>query len=289
MFWDQYVDYPADYSKIAKIVQFTGNGMGNHITKAELSPLGALQEINEGGAISFDNPVEGHKKTVYFTKYGLGFQITEEMLADDLHQNYRNMPQKLAKSARYKVEALFWDLFNSGFATHTSADGQYIFDTDHTTLKTGTTISNDPTAASLSETTLQAAFEYFDGLVDEAGNPIVMKPKYLVIPPALQWIAQKLHKGNYVVGSMNNDINTVNPANLMDYSWTPFKTRWLTSKTAWYILSEDHDMELIWRFPVRLMSKGTDDFLTGNALYKATMRLAAAAWAFRGSYGNSGA
>ena len=116
-----------------------------------------------------------------------------------------------------------------------------------------------------------------------------MRPKYLVIPTELQWVAAKLTKTPLVIGSMDNDINTVRNENLWNYNYEVFMSRWLTSTTAWFMLSEDHDMELIWRFPVRLMSKGTDDFLTGNALYKVTMRLAAACWWYKGAYGNAGA
>ena len=44
---------------------------GNHYTEAELSPFGALREIPEGTGVEFDAPVEGHKKVIYYTAFGL--------------------------------------------------------------------------------------------------------------------------------------------------------------------------------------------------------------------------
>src|SRR6056297_1835251 len=86
IFFDDYADYPSEFDRVAKVGQAPA---GNHWTEAELSPLGKLREIPEGGGITFDFPVEGHKKTVYYNKYGLGFQITKEMYTDDLTGNFK--------------------------------------------------------------------------------------------------------------------------------------------------------------------------------------------------------
>lgn len=285
IFFDEYAASPSEYDKVAKVASAPA---GNHLTEAELSPLGALKEIPEGTGVTFDLPEEGHEKTVYYTKFGLGFQITQEMMKDDLTGNFKRMPSKLAKSAAYKKETVFWNLFNNAFTSELAWDGQYVFDSDHVTMKGGNTIANKPgTAGSLSETTLQAAFEYFDGLVDEAGMPLDFDgPKILVVPTQLRYTAYKLMGTLNKIGSMNNDQNVMAPGN--DYvNYTLFVSRYLTSSTAWFLLSPMHDFRFIVKEDAALES--SDDFYTGNALFKVTMRFACAVFDYKGAYGNAGA
>lgn len=286
MFFDAYIEYPREYQQIAKIETAPP---GNHYREAELSPLGQLRELPEGEGIQFDLPVEGNDKTIYYTKYGLGFQITEEMMADDLFGNFKKMPSKLAKSAVQKQETVFWDLFNSGFTTQTAWDGNAVFSTSHAALKDGTSLSNKPaTDGALSETTLQAAFEYFWNAKDQAGMPITLEPWLLVAPVKLRWLIMKLWKTEGVVGSANNDINTVNPAQNPDLpGWKPFLSRYLTSDTAWFLIAKDHDARFYWKKKPALES--SDDFSTGNALFKATERMASFVMNYQGMYGNAGA
>jgi phage major head subunit gpT-like protein len=285
IFFDEYTNAPTEYDKVAKIQSAPA---GNHYTESELSPLGELREIPEGTGVQFDLPEEGHKKTIYYTKYGLGFQITEEMMKDDLFGNFKRMPSKLAKSASIKPDLEFWDLFNNGFATHQSWDSNYIFHTGHTTLKSGDTIGNEPsTASSLSDTTLQAAFEYYDTLVDEAGNPLTIRPNKLIVPTELKYTALKLRANTGQIGTANNDLNIVGVDNDFVDSYSIHVSRFLTSSTAWFLLSDQHDFRLFWKDKARLES--ADDFYTGNALFKVIMRFATFVMDYKGAYGNSGA
>lgn len=285
IFFDSYTQYEPEYTKIAKIEKAPA---GNHYTEAELSGLGAFRPIGEGEGISFDLPVEGHEKTVYYDKFGLGFQVTEEMRDDELFGKIKQMPEKLAKSGRYKFETAFFDLFNNGFATtyHTAWDAKAIFTTDHTTLKSGTTINNDPTAASLSETSLQALFEYFDGLVDEAGNPIMLTPEILLFPKELRFTAEQLMKARGAVDSMDNNLNLLNPENGVVPRYMTHMGRFLTSPTAYFLLAKERDCRLLVKKDVTMES--SDDFSTGNRLYKATSRFAPVVFDYKGMIGNAG-
>jgi len=283
VFFDDYTNYPSEHDKVAHISKAPA---GNDYTESELSPLGSLYTVPEGQGVQFDTPEQGNKKTRTYTKYGLAFQVTEEMVQDDLHGQFMQMPSKLGKSAAQKKETVFWDLFNSGFGTHLAWDGQYIFDTDHTTLKSGETISNDGTAASLSETSLQAAFEYYDNMIDEAGNPIIMNPNMLIVPTELRYTAGQLMKNMMNIGSANRDLNTVNPENGMVDPYKLLVSRYLTSSTAWFLLSPDHDFRFLWKSQPVMDSK--DDFLTNNALFKVFMRFTAFVNRYKGAYGNEG-
>ena len=287
IFFDEFAVTPSEYESIAKVSTAPA---GDHYTEAELSPLSDLREVPEGSGIQFDMPVEGHKKVIYYDAYGLGFQITPQFWKDDLTGNFKQMPSKLAKSAAQKPNVIFFDLFNSGFTTaQTAWDGKATFATDHETLKSGQTIANKPaTAGSLSETTLQAAFEYYDGLVDEAGNPIILSgPFTLLVPNQLKYSAKKLMQNVLAIGTANNDLNIVATANSIVENYALHVSRYLTSSTAWFLLSGDHDHRFFWKDRPELSS--ADDFYTGSALFKVWERFAAFTMGYKGSYGNEGA
>jgi hypothetical protein len=88
------------------------------------------------------------------------------------------------------------------------------------------------------------------------------------------------------VGSANNDVNIMSPEN--DYvDWTPYVCRFLTSTTAWFLLSPMHDFRFYWKEQAGLES--ADDFYTGNALFKTVMRFGVGVFDYKGAYGNAGA
>lgn len=281
VFFDEYNTRPTEYPMLVSVEMAPP---GNHYTEAELSPLGGLREIPEGKGIQFDDPVEGHEKTIYYTEYGLAVQFTHQTTSDDLQRNMVKVPQKLAKSSNDKVEAQVADLFNSGFDTHTAWDAAYIFSDSHSTLKSGDTIDNNGTAASLSETSLIAAFEYFDTLVDEGGYPLLAMPKYLVVPTELRATAERLLRTPQVVGGVNNDLNMVGPQGF--FGPQLFVSHYLTSSTAWFVLSDIWDGRLYWK--EKFYMESADDFFTGNALFKIVGRFSTFVMDYKGGFGNAG-
>jgi hypothetical protein len=294
-FFDAHREYPAEFSRIAKIESRVGKP-GRDIKEYEMSGLGDFVDIPEGAAVTFDDPVEGHSKQLLFSKNGLGCQLTEEMQEDDLWGNVGKLSTKLAKSGRMKIDNDYFAMFNGAFSgtTYLSWDGQNICDTDHTTLKSRQTISNDGssgTGVSLSETGLQGAFEYFDGLIDESGFPLIMEGPYILLAPKqLRWMIAKLAKNEGKVGVFDNDINTVRPGNIagpqgMPESWTPHISRWLTDADNWFLLARNHDARLVWKRQLKLQS--SDDFATGSRLYKATQRYGVGTFDYKGIYGSA--
>ena len=284
MVHDQYKMAPSEWSKIAKVPP-TPRGTG--FTEAEISGLGPLLTIQQGQQITYDIPTERAPVTRTYTKYGLAFQYTEEMIQDELFGNIKKMANALGKSAGYKPDTAFWDLFNSGFTTHTAWDGNEIFEETSRVLlnDSGTSQNNRPGSdAALSETSLQAAEDYFRTLKDSNGFPIIMRPKYLITAAsgAACWAAKVVLNTDKKPGSMNNDINTVN-----DLGLTHFPSRFITSTTAWFIVAEGADFNLIWKMP--MTKNNTDDFATGNFLHSVKMRFMVFCNDPTGCYGTTGA
>ncbi len=305
MFYGKYADYPKEFDKIAKIETFP---KGRTLTEAEMSPLGGMRAMGEGEAVSYDVPVEGHKKSIQTVKFGLGFQVTEEMSDDELFGMSKKMSSSLSRGANVCADTNFWNLFNNAFSATTAWDGAAVFG-NHTTLKSKQVISNAG-SADLSQTSLEAAFEYYDNLVDEAGIKLMLKPNMLLIPNKLKWVANDLLKATGRVwdytgtggdrtkglvsngsagiaqGPVNGLLNGVNPKNGLVDDWSIFASRYLSDDDAWFLLSDQHDFRFYWKKKPTMSS--SDDFDTDNKMYKVIMRFAVGVFDWRGAYGSPG-
>ena len=265
IFFNEYTEAPSEYDKIAKVVP---SFEGGSIKESELSGIENLRIVSEGARIQFATLEEGNEKERTPTKYGLGMQITEEMFEDDYHKNILKASAELGKSAAYKRESVFWDLFNNGFATHTAWDDNYIWvSSGRTTLQSGDAMNNRPsTDGSLSETTMQAAFEYYHKAKGSSGRPVVQDLNMLIVPIELQWVAWNLKNVEGKPGVMDNDLNTLKSKG----DWGIHVSRHLTDTDNWFTITADHDLRYVWKRNITMGS--SDDFETGNRLYKVTMR-----------------
>lgn len=277
VFHDTYMRFPTEHTKFMKMDSY----VGNYIKKGEMTGLGPMQEIAQGGPVPYEKVEQGNDKTVYFTNYALGFAITENMWDDDMTGNMRDLPAELAKSAAYTKELESFDILNNSFNTtyRSALDGYALCYDSHTIISGEATIDN-LTTSSLSQTSLETALDHFEGLVNERNIPIVMKPKYLVIPYQLRWVAKEILGSEYKPYTADNEINT-----LYDEGLQVIVSHYLTSSVDWWVLSDDHDLNFTWR--KKLAFRNEDDFNTGNALFKATMRFATDFWNYRGVYGGN--
>jgi hypothetical protein len=283
IFFDEYAHVPEQFSKVAKFMTMNASDW----KEAMLAGFGRAPSIAEGNPVTFDYMKQAYPKTVTPIKYGLGFQITEEMYDDDLTGHMKKAPAILAKSMAWCREFQYWSLFNDGDDTHTTADGQYIFATAHPGIRPGTaTMANKPSSAgSLSLTTYEAALQAFMSWTDDAGYPVMYDPYLLIIPRQLIWVARELQLSEAKPYTADNEVN---PVNVEEHSGMSYMVnRWATSSTAWWIIARNHDMRFMWRKKAKFQSG--DDFSTGDALFKSTMRFAVAAYDWRGTYMNAGA
>jgi hypothetical protein len=279
-FFDEYPRQDAEHSKIAKF----HTADGNYEKHGVASGIGALVDTPEGEPLTWHTYKQGSTKTVYFTPVALGVQVTEIAMEDDRQGITKQIGSQLAKGAAYMKELKFWDLFNSGFVTTTRVgiDGKALFSAAHTRIDYATAGNNTATAAALAESTLTAAIDTFEALTNEKGIPIKVKPKYLVIPWQLKWVAKRLLLSELRPGYADNDVNVLKEEGIQY-----IVVHYLTSSTAWFLVADDHDLNFIWRRQLAL--KTGDDLNTGNALFKLSGRLTCDFWDWVGIYGNAGA
>lgn len=75
--------------------------------------------------------------------------------------------------------------------------------------------------------------------VNYAGKRIGLRPRYLVVPPELEWTSMVVTKSAGVPGSPNNDINP-----MLGYV-TPIVSPQLTSSTQWFLVGDPREIDTI--------------------------------------------
>lgn len=188
---------------------------------------------DEGDSVEFARINQGYQKEYVHTTYGLGAIITREMMEDDQYGIIQQVPRLLAEAMRRTEEVVSHAVLNNGFDTaFTGADGQPLFSTAHPYAGTGGgTWSNRPTTASdLTQTSLEAAIIAVRDFRDENGQRAVFEPKKLIVSNNDAFVAQKILKTEYKVGSADNDVNIISGLGL-----ELIISNYLTDTDAWFL------------------------------------------------------
>ena len=211
--------------------------------------LGDFQVKNEGGPISFDDPIAGSEIKYTHVRSALAYKITQEMLDHDQYNEIRKLEMDLQIAGDDHLEVRGHLLLNSGFSTTNSQgfratgfDGLSLFSTAHTRLDGGTAQANKPgTDASLSWTSLANGWTQFQLWVDHRGRPIRGIPTDLIIHPNDMLTAQELIGSSLKPGTANNEINAMQNKGL-NLIVTPY----LTDTNSWYLKGGKTDAAWFW-------------------------------------------
>jgi hypothetical protein len=255
--------------------------------EVKLSGFGAAPVKAEGSAISYDNAQESFTARYNHETVAMGFSITEEAMEDNLYDSLSARYTKaLARGMAYTKQTKAAALLNTGFTTFNSGDGVTLFNTAHPTVQ-GTTNANRPaTDADLNETSLEQAVIDIAAFTDERGLLIAARPRKLIIPPALMFVATRLLETTLRVGTADNDINALNSNGSIPEGYTV--NHYLTDNDAFFITTDvPNGMK---HFVRTAMQTGMDgDFDTGNVRYKARERYSFGVSDPLGIYGSRGA
>jgi len=252
-------------------------------------PFGDTQSKPEGESYTMDVLRQGYTKDFTHTENGLGFEVTQTALEDDVENILARAGDWLAFSARYVEEGRAANPFNNGFGTETTPDGLALFHTAHA-LKGGGTAKNRPsTDADLSATSLtQAMIDLQTDQKDEAGH--ISDPVtdwILYIPPTLEFLADRLVNSVGLPGSADNDRNPIKARR----SWSIVVNPRLTDTDAWFLVAGNkarHGLTFYRRVPISMEPMQTDP-RTGNRIFKVRHRFSVGAWTWVGTYGTQGA
>jgi len=255
--------------------------------ETKLSGFSAAPVKGEGAAIEYDNAQEAWSARYTHETVAMGFSITEEAIEDNLYDSLSSRYTKaLARAMAYTKQVKAAAIMNGAFSGPTYGDGKNLCATDHP-LVSGGTNSNRPTvAADLNETSLEAAVIGIAAWTDERELLIAAKPRKLIIPPALQFVATRLLETEGRVGTADNDLNALRSNGSIPEGYAI--NHYLTDNNAWFLTTDIPNG--LKHFTRSAMSTSMDaDFDTGNSRYKARERYSFGVSDPLGIYGSPGA
>jgi hypothetical protein len=239
--------------------------------ETKLSGFGAAPVKSEGAAIAYDNAQEAWSTRYTHETIALGFSITEEAVEDNLYDSLSARYTKaLARAMAYTKQTKAAAVLNNAFSSsYKGGDGVSLCNASHPLVNGGVNSNTPSTQVDLNETSLEAAVIQIAAWTDERGLLIAAKPKKLVIPSQLQFVAERLLKTDLRVATADNDINALKSMGSIPQGWTV--NHWLTDPSAWFLMTDvPNGMKHFVRAPLKTAMDG--DFDTGNARYKARER-----------------
>jgi len=256
--------------------------------ETKLSGFSAAPVKNEGSAIAYDNAQEAWTARYNHETIAMGFSITEEAMEDNLYDSLSARYTKaLARAMAYTKQVKAAAILNNGFSPAVVyGDGQSLFSTAHPLVSGGTNSNRPATAADLNETSLEAAVIQIAAWTDERGLLIAAKPRKLIVPPNLQFVATRLLETSLRVGTTDNDINALKNNGSIPEGYTV--NHFLTDTNAWFLTTDvPNGLKHFVRVP--LATSMDTDFDTGNNRYKARERYSFGVSDPLGMFGSPGA
>ena len=261
----------ARYGEEHKEVYETETSERSFEEETKLSGFSAAPVKGEGTAISYDNAQEAWTTRYNHETIALGFSITEEAIEDNLYDSLSARYTKgLARAMAYTKQVKAANVLNNAYnAAYPGGDGVSLLNSAHPLVNGGTNANTPTTAADLNETSLENAVIQIAAWTDERGLLIAAKPKKLIVPPALQFVATRLLDTKLRVGTNNNDVNAIENNGSIPEGYTI--NHFLTATNAWFLTTDvPNGLKHFVRTPLQNSMDG--DFDTGNVRYKARER-----------------
>jgi len=285
LFGLEYKKYENEHEAIYE----TENSERSFEEEVKLSGFAAAPVKAEGAAISYDNAQEAWTARYNHETIAMGFSITEEAMEDNLYDSLSARYTKaLARAMAYTKQVKSAYPLNNGMpsGSYQSGDGVTLFNSSHPLVSGGTNANTPAVAADLNETSLEAAVIQIAGWKDERGLLIAAKPRKLIVPPSLMFVATRLLETDLRVSTADNDINAIKTNGTIPEGYSV--NHYLTDNDAWFLITDiPNGMKHFVRTPMSTSMDG--DFDTGNVRYKARERYVFGVSDPLGIYGSPGA
>jgi hypothetical protein len=219
-----YQTWPAEWQKfvtVAPIRDFKQQ------TRVRLGAFGSLPVVAEDSPYSAVTLTDSAATYVPQKRGNLVTISRETILNDDLHA-IRQIPTKLAVAAAYTLAEFVYSFLSAN---------PLIYDSSNL-FGTGAPHNNLGTSA-LSTSAMQSGITAMREQTNYAGKRLGLRPRYLVVPPELEWTSMVVTKSAGVPGSPNNDINP-----MLGYV-TPIIAPQLTSTSQWFLVGDPREVDTI--------------------------------------------
>jgi hypothetical protein len=219
-----YQAWPAEWAKFCTIVPVRDFKQQSRVRFGAFGSLPIVAEDTAYTAVTLTDSAA----TYVPQKRGNLVTVSREVIINDDLQAVKQIPTKLAVAAAYTL-AEFVYAFLSG--NPNIYDGNALF--------TSGAPHNNLGASALSTSAMQTGVTAMREQTNYAGKRIGLRPRYLVVPPELEWTAMVATKSAGVPGSNNNDINP-----MLGYV-TPIVSPQLSSSTQWFLIADPREVDTI--------------------------------------------
>lgn len=243
------------------------------MTVVSLAGEVAFRDVPEAGEYEQGGMVEGAEK-YKLSKSGRIITLSFEMMVNDDLGAFGRIPQMIASAARAKEAKVIYDILNDN---PNMGDGKALFSTDHGNLA--------GTGGVPSEATLSAACVAMYEQTNLAGDPINVKPTFLIHGPQNMVTVKKMLSTD-MLATKSGDIN------VFKGEFVPVLDQHITDK-RWFLLSDPAMCDTIEYAYLDGMEGVTTEtrygFEVDGVSVKARMIFGAKAIDYRGMYKNAGA
>lgn len=284
LFGLEYDRYDAEYEEIFE----TETSERAFEEEVMLSGFGEAPVKFEGSGVTYDTAQESFTARYSHETIALAFSLTEEAIEDNLYDTLssrytRALARSMMTTKNIKGANILNNAFSSSFV---GGDGKELCATDHPTVGNETQRNELSTAADLNETSLEQSLIDIAAFEDERGLKINAQARKLIIPTALQFVADRLLETPGRVGTADNDINAVRNMGMVPEGYTV--NHYLTDTDAFFLKTDvPNGLKHFVRTPVSTNMEG--DFETGNVRYKARERYSFGFSDWRAIFGSPGA
>lgn len=282
--FNKYREKPEIYRQISN-VQSSNKAFEEDYAWSGFGPLAPQGELE---TTIMDEPFKLGGVRYWHKKYGLGFEISEELRDDDQYGIIMTLAADLGKSSRHTAELFGHDVYNNAFSgtKYVGRDAKNLCVTDHPIVGTGGTAANRPASdVDLSEAALEAAWLNFQTQVDDRGMPIDIFPQVLLVHPTFYLLARRILESSSLntIGSNPGEINPMQ-------GWVRvIQSPYLTDADAWFLLGSPSEIDV--RFWWRKLpdTRTWDDDDSEAVIHKISQRHSVGFGDWRGIYGSTGA
>jgi phage major head subunit gpT-like protein len=230
-----YQAWPSEWQKFCTVTPIKDFKTQSRI---RLGAFGSLSTVGEDTAYTTITLADT-QATYVPAKRGNLVAVTRETIVNDDLYAIKQIPGKLAVAAAFTLAEFVYGLV--------APNGAVIYDTyklfdaiNHG--NTGITTGNLGTAnsgAALASAAMQAAVTKMRRQTNLANKPIGLKPRFLVVPPELEWQAMVVTKSAGAPGSNYNDINP-----MLGYCEVLVAPQ-ITSSTLWMLVADPRVVDTV--------------------------------------------
>ena len=260
------------------------------------------QPKNEGESVIYDNLIQGGTRRYVHQTYALGCRMSYELMQDDQTGMMEQAPKGLVQSHIFAQEMTGANVFNLGFSSTGTIvdDGVSLFNNQHPLLggiaatnvapgassfstAAGTYPNRPQTDADLSFTALQFATMTFQRMPNARGILVAVRPRYLRIPPELEFIAIEL------LGSAGKPYTSDNEPNALLSTGLSYEiNNYYTSPSAWFLTGNKDEHRLMFYERQAIVGDYDRDFDQQALKYLAISRYSAGADTWINTFGSLG-